>query len=326
MKNRDSIGVLRNNRMILRGALLNNVFIGVVIIAILIVSSIASPNFFTASNFTNVLQQVSIKGLLCLGAAVVLISSNVDLSVGMLTTFVACFSAWLYETYDMSFYWISAIAMLLALGCGLGNGFICSRFKAESFIVTLGTASVFQGASLICTNAASISLKNNFEFLGQYRFPMSNIPLAVVIFISLCVVFALMMKFTRYGRKIYALGGNQEAAMLAGVDVKNYKLSVFTINGLMCGIAGLVMLSRLGSANATLSSGYELDAIAGAVVGGVSLSGGKGNIFGAVLGILLLGIITNAMNINRIPTFYQYIVIGVIIVIAVVVSSYEKGK
>jgi len=321
-------GILASFKKIsgLQGALANNMMIAIVIVVFMIVASFASNNFFTASNLTNVLQQISVTGILALGAGVVLVSGHVDLSVGMMVTFVACFCAFLYERFALSFNIIPVIGMLLAIGCGTLNGFIISRSKAESFIVTLGMTSVFQGLALTCTNAGNISLAGNFSALGGTRIPVINLPISVIIFLSIFVVLAIIMRYTRYGRKIFALGGNEEAAMLAGVDIKKYKMSVFIINGLLAGIASLILLSRLGSANGTIGGGMELNAIAAAVVGGISLSGGKGNMLGALLGMLLLGLIQNALNIMRVPTFYQYVVIGCIIVVAVVFSSYDKKK
>ena len=310
----------------LQGAVLNNVMIAIVIVVFMIVASFASENFFTPSNLTNVLQQISVTGILALGAGVVLISGHVDLSVGMMVTFVACFCAFLYERFQLSFAIIPIIGMALAIGCGALNGFIISHSKAESFIVTLGMTSVYQGLALTCTNAGNISLAGNFSELGGTRIPYLNIPISVVIFLSIFAILAIVMRYTRYGRKVFALGGNEEAAMLAGVDIKKYKMSVFVINGVLVGIASLILLSRLGSANGTIGSGMELNAIAAAVVGGISLSGGKGNMLGALLGMLLLGLIQNALNIMRVPTFYQYVVIGCIIVIAVLFSSYDKKK
>ena len=317
---------LKNKFQNLQSSTKNCILIAFVIVVFMVIASIASSNFFTATNLTNVLQQISITGILTMGAGIVLISGNVDLSVAYMLTFVACFCAFLYQEVGLGFEIIPLLGMLMAVGCGALNGIIISRSKAESFIVTLGMSNVFHGLALFCTDAANISLGSEFEFLGNYRIPTINIPLTVIIFFAVFAGCAIVMRFTRYGRKIYALGGNEEAAALAGIHVKNHKLSVFMLNGALTGLAALMLLSRLGSANAKVGEGMEINAIAGAVVGGISMAGGRGSMVGALLGTFLLGIIQNALNILQIQTFYQYVVIGAIIVVAVLFSSYEKKK
>ena len=296
----------------------------IVILILIIIASLISPNFLRTNNLINVLQQISVKGIVTIGAAIILISGGVDLSAGMMISFISCVCAWLYNDYGISVEVMAILGLFLSTLCGLLNGFIISRTEAEPFIITLGMMSVYQGLALLVSNGDNISLHGAFSFLGMYKIPVVDLPISVVILILIFIIFFLSLQFTRFGRRVYAIGGNVEAARLAGIDVKNYRLILYGINGFIVGIGALILLSRLGSANATVGTGIELQAIAATVVGGVSLVGGVGNVIGALLGMILLGLVSNSLNLLRIPAFFQYIFLGAIIVGSIVISSYKK--
>jgi len=294
-----------------------------VIVAITIIISITNVQFISSRNILNILQQISVTGIVTIGMGMVLISGGIDLSVGALISLTCAVVAKLIVS-DVS-PWIAApMGLAIATLCGLANGLIIAKTRCAPFIITLGTMSIFQGIALVVTRGRIVNLSGQFDLIGRPLFAF--VPAYVLVFLAICVIFYVILNYSRYGRRIYAMGGSEEATYLSGIKVDNYKLRVYSMNGFVVGIAALVLLSRLGSANPVMGNGYELQSIAAAVIGGSALDGGRGSVVGCFLGVLLLGIISNSLNILGVSPFYQNIVLGTIIVLAVVMSNLGRGK
>jgi ribose transport system permease protein len=306
-------GVFRNQSLLLL----------LVIVTISIFITITNVQFISSRNILNILQQISVTGIVTMGMGMVLISGGIDLSVGAIISLTCSVVAKLIVSGVDP--WLAApIGLAVGTLCGFTNGLIISRTRCPAFIITLGMLSVYQGIALVVTRGRIVNLSGQFDFMGRPLFAFA--PAYVLVFLVICVIFYVLLNFTRYGRRIYAMGGNEEATYLSGIKVDNLKLKVYGINGLVVGVAALVLLSRLGSANPVMGNGYELQSIAAAVIGGTALDGGRGSVVGCFLGVLLLGIISNSLNILGVSPFYQNIVLGVIIVLAVVMSNLGRGK
>ena len=311
-------------RLIGRGKALNqSAFLFLVIVVLSIAIFLANPQFLSSRNLINILQQISVTGIVTMGMAMVLISGGIDLSVGSVISVTCSVIAKLMVSGVNV--WLAVLAgMLTALACGLVNGLIISKTGCAPFIITLGTLSVFGGLALVITSGRIVNLNGGFDLLGRTN--VGFVPMPVIVFLLVCFIVFIVLNFCRFGRRLYAMGGNEEAAFLSGIYVSLLKIVIYCINALIVGVAALVLLSRLGSANPVMGQGYELQSIAAAVIGGVTLDGGKGSVVGCFLGVLLLGIISNALNILGVSPFYQNMVLGSIIVIAVVVSNIGRKK
>ena len=298
-------------------------FLILVIFSIVVVASILNPHFLTQSNMFAILQQIAVLGIVTMSMVLLLISGLIDLSVGGmigLATVTITKSVMAGMPLELAL----LIGIALCLGCGLLNGVIVSKSKCVPLIVTLGMSYVYAGLALVISQGVFLSLKTDFDFLGRGK--IFGIPVSVIILLVVISGTHLLLKFTTYGRRIVALGGNEEVAFLAGIQVDRYKMINYTLSGGLIALASLVLLSRLGSVLATVGNGYELRALAAAVIGGVTFEGGRGTVFGAFLGVILLGLVANAMNILNVSSYYQTVVLGVIIVSAVVVSNLGKIK
>jgi ribose/xylose/arabinose/galactoside ABC-type transport system permease subunit len=295
------------------------------IIFIAFIVSLGTDKMLSSRNIINLFLTVSITGIMALGQAMVIISGNIDLSVGTMVSFIACITAVFIGKGYLNDVTAIIFGVGLGLACGTLNGLLVSRTKAESFIVTLATMSVFQGAALLAANGNVVSIGTKFNFFGGTKL-FGLIPIPILILFILGIIVYAVMRYTKFGRRVYAAGGNSEAAFLAGVNVKNYKLAVYMINGAICSVSALLVLSRLSAANPNMAVGYELEAIAACVVGGISLSGGRGTIAGCFMGIILMGLITNSLNLLMVPIFYQKIAIGLVILAAVLVRTFEKSS
>ncbi|MGQ9622512.1 MAG: ABC transporter permease [Candidatus Caldatribacteriaceae bacterium] len=282
-----------------------------------------NPAFFTFQNWLNILNQNAVLGIVAAGATLVMISGNFDISVGSLIGFSTTFAASLVvngSSVAVAVFWGLVMAIL---GCAL-NGVIVARTRTPSFIMTLATRSVYYGLALIVTGGVTQSLGGKFATLG--RGTTLGIHNPVFFFLGVYVLLFLILRYTRTGRRIYAVGGNEEAAFLSGVNTQKVKILVYLMNGAFVGFASMVLLSRLGSALPSTGSGLELRAIAAVVIGGVPLTGGKGSALGTFLGVILMGLISNVLNLLNISAYYQEIAIGVIIAIAIIVSNLGKMR
>ncbi|ENH96878.1 monosaccharide-transporting ATPase [Gracilibacillus halophilus YIM-C55.5] len=287
--------------------------------------SIISSEFLTATNITNILRQVSINGILAVGMTFVILTSGIDLSVGSVMAFTGTIMAGLMINNGLPP--ILAIIAGILLGALLGyiNGSFVAYAKIPAIIVTLAMMETARGLALLYTGGYPLSgVPDSFTFIG--RGYVLGIPMPVIIMIAVYLIAYLMLNHLPLGRYIYAIGGNEEAVRLSGIKVKRIKSLVYLISGVTASISGLIMTSRLASGQPTAGVTYELDAIAAVVLGGTAISGGRGHIFGTFLGALLLGVLSNGLNLIGVSPYLQRVLKGVIIVGAIYYSSKMKDK
>ena len=313
--NKSGVGeFLKRNKIIFT---LRDYGIYFVLAFIILIFSLIAPNFASISNLILILLQVCVMGIISIGMLFVILSSGIDLSVGAILAVTGMLSG-LFARQAPSILTVTmAIFLPLVIGlfCGLFNGFIVSWGKVPALIVTLGTMYAFRGFIVWYHVNPIYKLEAWYRVIGQGK--LGPIPIPVVIFILVAVAAAIVLNFTRFGRYIYAVGGNQEAARAAGININLIKLSVYAICGFFCGLAGLVFTSRLGAAQSISGDGFELIAIASVVVGGASIFGGRGTLGKTIVGALIMQILQSGLVMLNIPSPIQQIIIGMIIIIAV---------
>jgi ribose/xylose/arabinose/galactoside ABC-type transport system permease subunit len=307
-----------------------SIFVGFVIVIVIVQLIMWGgqkfPTFISPVNILNILQQVGVPGIVAVGMTIVMISGGIDLSVGMLASLVSIVTAlgiskWHYGVLP---------SILLGIGSAVAletvMGYIISRTKVEPFIITLGGMITFQGIALLLCNSREVIMNGELDFfktnlIQGAKDPVSHlnliIPPYVLIFFFIALLAGLLLNYTKYGRRIYAVGTNPNAAYLAGINVQNMKLSAYVIMGFLVGLGGVMLLARVNTGIITLGQGLEIDSIAMVVIGGTALKGGKGNIVGTLIGVFFLGSIGNAMNMLRLPSEVQFVAKGLVVIIAV---------
>jgi len=296
-----------------------------VLVVFFVVVGLMAPNFVSYNNIMSVFMNLAITGMVALGMGLVMISGGIDLSVGWMMSAVGSAVAYMMVYMHVEPIVAAFIGVALSMAMGTFMGFLISRTKIEPFIISLGFMSAYQGITYIITGAREIRLEPGmFEFLGKTR--IFEIFLPIYIFVFMTLLLWLILKYTRYGRRVYAVGGNANAAFLAGINVKNFKMGIYTINGFIISIAAMTYISRLGTGSPLIGLDKEIDAIAAAVVGGVAMSGGRGNMFGVFIGVVLLAFISNALNLLGVSPFYQYLMKGIFIVGSVLISYYGSSR
>lgn len=305
----------------------------VALLIMCVLLSIVTDAFLSADNMWNILRQVSINMCLSVGMTLVIITAGIDLSVGAILAFSGAIAAGLIK-YGIELgvldTWVGFTvfgAVLAALICGaaLGffNGWVITKFTVPPFVATLAMLTMARGMSYLYTDGKPISnLGADFEYIGSAW--LLGIPLPVWISAVVVAVFVLITKKTALGRFIYAIGGNEKAAFLSGIPVKKVKMIVYALSGAMAALGGVLVTSRLNSAQPNAGMSYELDAIAAIVIGGTSLSGGKGTIMGTVLGVLLIGVLNNGLVLLNVSPFWQQVVKGMVILLAFIVDKSNK--
>ncbi|MBM7556564.1 ribose transport system permease protein [Halanaerobacter jeridensis] len=295
---------------------------GLGLLGIIVVLSLSSEYFLTVTNLFNIVTQTSINALLAFGMTFVILSGGIDLSVGSVMAVASAVTAGLL-TSGMNMV-IAIIGGLIAgTGLGLFNGLVISRLAMPAFIVTLAMKSIARGLTLIYTDGRPISGFNDaFQFLGGGK--VGPIPVPVIILVIVLTICYIVLKKTPFGRYVYAIGGSEEAAELSGIKTKVIKTTVFAISGFMASLSGIVLASRLNSAQPTAGTGYELDAIAAVVLGGTSLTGGRGGITGTLIGALIMGVINNGLNLLNVSSFYQLVAKGTVILLAIYLDRRSK--
>lgn len=303
-----------------------------------VVFAVLEPAFLQPINIFNVLRQVSIYGLLAIGMTFVILTAGIDLSIGSLLALAGLVAAAVEKgstglltgaaAGESAGYGLpAAIAAAIAVGLlgGLLQGLAISKLRVPPFIVTLGGLSAFRGAALVFSKGQPISaFRPEYRFWGQGM--IGPVPVPVIIFLTFAVLAFIVLRSTKYGRHIYAVGGNREAARLSGLNVDRLTMSVYVIMGFFAGLSGFILSSRLNSAEQVAGVGYELTVIAGVVIGGTSLFGGEGGIFGTVVGVLLIGVLANGLTLLNVSSYYQQIIIGLIIVFAVFFDQIVKRR
>lgn len=300
-----------------------------ILLGMLIAMSILSPAFLQTRNLLNVVRQISVMGLIAIGVTMVIITGGIDLSSGSVLALSAVVAASLAQQMDWSEKKFPGLdvpvlapilaALLVGVICGCINGSIIARFRIPPFIATLGMMTVARGFALIYSERPVSGLTDQYNFIGQGH--ILGIPVPILILATVAIIAHIMLNNTRFGRHIYALGGNEQAARISGLNISRIKIGVYTIAGMLAGLAGLVLSSRIGSGQPGLGLGYELDAIAAAVIGGTSLSGGIGTIWGTIVGALIIGVLNNGLDLLNVSAYWQTIVKGSIIVIAVIIDE-----
>jgi ribose transport system permease protein len=292
--------------------------------------ALATDKFLTVDNSLNVLRQICANLCLSIGMTVIILSGGIDLSVGAVLAFAGAVAAGLLKNgvvipgTDVLIEITASGAILagIAVGAALGwfNGFAITRFQLPPFVATLGMLSIARGLTMLWTGGFPITrLGESFDFIGSGRW--LGVPMPVWISAALVALFMLVMRRTRFGRRVYAVGGNERAATLSGLNVNRIKLLVYTLGGALSGAAGLLVTARLDSATPNAGLGYELDSIAAVVIGGTSLNGGRGTIMGTVLGCLIIGVLNNGLVLLEVSPFWQQVIKGLVILIAVAVDK-----
>src|ERR1700678_1710838 len=308
------------------------------LIVLMILFAIIEPRFLSQINLFNVMRQVSITGLLAVGMTFVILTAGIDLSVGSLLAFAGLVAAAVAKgglenrftvgEGGVGYGWFADALAAIAVGlaCGWLQGLAITRLKVPPFVVTLGGMSAFRGAALLFAAGGPISgFEPSFVWMGQGRI-LGQVPVPVVIFLAFAVLAHIALRYTRYGRQIYAVGGNPEAARLSGLNVPAVTTSVYVIMGFFAGLGAFVLDARLNSAEAVAGTGYELTVIASVVIGGTSLFGGGGTIFGSVIGTILIGVLLNGLVLMNVSSYIQQIIIGIIIVLAVAFDTFAKSR
>lgn len=292
----------------------------IALILLVVIVSVLNSRFLQVSNLMNLLRQLIINGFIALGMTYVILTGGIDLSVGSILAFTSAIFAGLMQN-EMSP--VLAIILAIVLGAILGfiNGLLITKGKLAPFIVTLATMTIFRGATLVYTDGRPIAgQRDNFIFAFLGRGKVFGIPFQVILFAIIFILLLILLKKTSLGRKVYAVGGNEKASFISGINIDKVKIFVYTISGILATISGLVLTSRLNSAQPTAGTAYEMDAIAAVVLGGTSMTGGSGSLVGTLIGILILGVLNNGLNLLGVSSFYQQIVKGVVILLAVLVD------
>ncbi len=290
-----------------------------------LVLSLLSPHFLTLGNIFAIGVQMAVIAIMAIGQMMIIISAGIDLSVGSVLALSGVISTMLITSGVSVGLGILAGTIVGGL-CGLANGLMIAYGYIPPFIATLGMMGIARGAALLLTGGVPIfGLPESFNFLGGGRI-LFGVPVPVVILIVLALVGHFALTRTRFGRYVFAIGSNAEAARLSGINVRGALARIYTYAGLLYGFAGVLMASRLSTGQPTAGTGYELDVIAACVIGGASLSGGEGTVLGAIIGALIMGVLRNGCNLLDISAFWQQIAIGAIIVIAVFSDQYRKHK
>ncbi len=298
----------------------------IALLVLIVIVSFLNPNFFTVDNLMNILRQTSVNAIIAVGMTLVILTGGIDLSVGSVLALCGAFAASLIAIEVPV---LVAIPTALFSGAALGalSGFIIAKGRVQAFIATLVTMTLLRGVTMVYTDGRPISTgftdtADAFAWFGTgYMF---GIPVPVWL---MAIVFAAvwyLLNHTRFGRYVYASGGNESATRLSGINVDKVKIGVYSICGVLAALAGIIVTSRLSSAQPTAGMGYELDAIAAVVVGGTSLLGGRGKIMGTLIGALIIGFLNNALNLLDVSSYYQMIAKAVVILLAVLVDNKNK--
>lgn len=296
-----------------------------VVLGIMIIMTIVSPVFLTSTNLLNVLRQVSIYGIMATGMTFVIMLGGIDLSVGSILAVSGVISGSIIVANPNAVF----IAIIAAVGAsavfGLFNGFFVAQFKMPAFVATLATMTIARGFSLVYANGRPYILTSEpFKVIGQGY--LIGIPIPVIILIVIVALMFILLHKTKFGRYTYAIGGNENAAIMSGVKVKRVKLLIHTLNSALAGVAGVILASRINSGQPAVGVAYEMDVIAGVVIGGTSLAGGSGTMFGTILGTIIIGLLKNSLTLLNVSSYWQQIVQGSIILGAVLLDLLTKKE
>ncbi|MFC0323784.1 ribose ABC transporter permease [Gallibacterium melopsittaci] len=300
----------------------------IALLVLIVIVSFISPNFFTIDNLLNILRQTSVNAIIAVGMTFVILTAGIDLSVGSILALTGAVAASLVNL-ELSIFVVIPLVLLFGTLLGGVSGVIIAKGKVQAFIATLVTMTLLRGVTMVYTDGRPISIgfsdaADQFTFLGTGY--LLGIPFPIWLMAIIFAVAWYLLKHTPIGRYIYALGGNESATRLSGINVDKVKIFVYAVSGFLATVAGLIVTSRLSSAQPTAGVSYELDAIAAVVVGGTSLMGGKGRIMGTLIGALIIGFLNNALNLLDISSYYQMIAKSIVILLAVLTDHFCSRK
>ena len=320
----EKTGIMDNFKKSLRGFVTRSGLL-LALVILFVILAVVAPNFLTGRNMLNVLRQVSFIGIIACGMTMALIAGDVDLSVGSVVALTSSLLSVLYAKLGWSIWAASLAAVIEATIVGLFAGFVRTKWNIPALIVTLSLMLSLRGLAFVLTNAYPIPISDTvFALLGGGYF--LGIPIPVIIFLIVVAIFWFMSTRTVYGRSIYAVGGNSEAARLSGIPVTRIRMSILSVTAFLASISGVLLTSRLTAGNSGIGTGYEFDAISAALVGGTSLFGGEGSIFGTLLGVLFIGLLGNGMVLLGVNPYLQDVARGAIILLAVLLSALQRPK
>ncbi len=296
-----------------------------ILVFLVILFTLVAPNFMTFGNLRTLIRQISFAGISAVGLMFVMISGGIDLSIGSQIVFSNVLLAIMMADWKLPP--AVAIPLILLVGTGLGaiNGFLCIKLKIHPLIITLGTSAIFKGMGYIINQSRNImGFPDSFRWFGQGF--VWGIPVPVIVLVIVALIGSFILTKTYFGRQIFALGGNEEAARLAGVNINRMKVLLFMICGFISSITTVLLLSRVFAGQTITGQGLEFDCLTAALLGGVSFKGGEGTIFGLMVGMLIIGVLNNAMQLATFPDFSQTVVKGAVLLIAVAFDVYQKNR
>ena len=292
-----------------------------IFISIIILASIASPFFLNPANLTNVLRQLVVVSLLAFGITFVIILGHIDVSLGSVVALTGTIAASVMAK-TQSIFLAVVVGILVGIVVGIINGYVITTYNIPAFITTLAMTTVARGAVLLYTGGSPITGLGNFKIIGQGS--LGPVPISVLIMLVFMVIAWTLLNRTKFGRQVYAVGGNEKAALASGIDTKKTVKLAFIFNGITCAVAGIVLMSRINSGQPAAGLAYEFDAITAVVVGGTSLMGGTGTVTGTLIGAMIIGVINNLLNLMNVNSYWQQVVKGLIIAVAVILDVKTK--
>ena len=307
---------MKENKIILKDQRMLLLF---VIFAIIVCVTVINPKFITIKNIVTIFGQISVIGVLTMAMSMLLISGGIDLSLGNIMALSSVVMAALLAK-GQNIFIVIFCGVITGLVCGLLNGLIIAKSKCIPLIITLGTSQIFYGLSLTISKGRIMSFSGVFDVLSKTKF-FGVFPAMLIVLILMIILAYILMNKTIVGKRLMAIGGNEKNAYLCGIEIDKYKILIYSLSGIFCSVAAIVFSARIDSVTANAGLGYETSALTAAIIGGVTFEGGKGSIAGAFLGCILMGVISNAMNILQVETYIQTIITGIIIAAAVVFSN-----
>ena len=291
-----------------------------IVIGLGVILSFISSNFLTVTNLLNVVRQIAVNGILAIGMTIVCLTGGIDLSVGSIVAFSGIIAAGMLRDTGYPIIIIVLAAIVVGAVCGLYNGYFVAYWNAAPFVVTLSMMTIARGMTYVYSDGRPISnLRTEFLTIGKGS--IAGIPIPTLILVVVFILGSIMLTKLKFGRYVYAVRGNENAAMVSGINVKRIKMMVYVLSGIACGIAAIILTARVSAGLPQAGESYELDAIAATVIGGTSLSGGRGRLWGTIVGAVLLGIVNNGLDLLNVSSFYQQIVKGLIILGAILIDS-----
>lgn len=304
---------------------LSKIFVYLVLVVIILFFTVTTDTFLTSKNILNICRQISMIGICSVGMTMVLLTGGIDISVGSIIALVGVAAAKLIGEAGMAIFPAMLIGVAAGALCGLINGIMVAKFDVPALITTLAMQTMARGAAYILTSGIPIyGLPEEIKTLGQGYF--FKIPIPVIIMALIFLFGWWLLEQTRFGRYTYAIGGNQEVARLSGINVLKMKIFIYTLSGLFAGLSGVIMLSRINSGQPATSSGFEMDVITGAVLGGISVAGGEGKLVNVIAGVLIMGMLSNGMTLMNLDEYWQWVVKGIVLLLAVTFDNMQRKR